>query len=150
MSNEEKVICPSCGKMRMVRAEKINRPNFTGLCRHCWACVNGGCHSQKQRERIAQSLVKHTEIDGTNTQSAGCKSIHKSLSLWHGRPNHCANNPNHIVQNGRYERANLTGIYTRNIKDYISLCPRCHKHYDRNLIRILGLFKFERMALNEI
>ena len=109
-----------------------------------------GTRGREQRWKIAQSLVKHIEIEGSDTQSAGCKSIHKSLRLWHGRPNHCANNPKHIVKNGRYERANLTGIYTRNIRDYISLCPRCHKHYDRNLIKILGLFKFERMALNGI
>ncbi len=142
--------CPECGETRLVNAQVLCLPTFTGMCLRCWGYVNGGCHSQEQRRKIARSLIKHTEVDGADTQSAGCRSIHKSLRLWYGKPNHCENNPSHIAKNNRYDRANLPGVYTRNIDDYASLCPSCHKRYDAGRIKIRGLFKHERMVLNGI
>ena len=143
--------CPRCKKVREVNPYAFNRPCFTGFCQHCWGIVNSnGSRSEIQRKRIAQSLVKHTEIAGNDTQSAGCKSIHKSLRLWHGKPTYCENDPSHIAVNGRYERVNIVGVYTRNIEDYASLCPTCHKRYDANKIKFRGLFKTERMVLNGI
>ena len=147
----EEQACPECGGVRLIKEANTRRKNFTGLCRHCWGIANSrGSRSETQRKKIADSLIKHTKINGTDRihSLTACRSIHKSLILWYGKPDHCENDPNHIVS--RYDRANLTGIYTRNIEDYASLCRTCHRKYDYNRIKVRGLLKSERLALNGI
>lgn len=156
MENRKKirVRCPKCREYRMVNAQALKLPAFTGLCIHCWGRINGKrVRTEAQRLKLAQSLVKHYVINGIDKPTKdlkGCRSIHKSFLPWYGKPTHCENDPTHTAKNNRFHRATLTGIYTKNIEDYASLCPSCHKLYDFNKVKVHGLFKSERMVLNGI
>ena len=146
--------CLRCGITRTLRVSVFRKPRFTGLCRRCWGATSvSGTHSRESRWKVSQSLIKYTVINciGKFTRDLkGIGAMHGSLARWYGKPNHCENDPFHIAKNNRYERAILNGIYTRNPEDYASLCPTCHKGYDAGKIRIRGLFKSERMKLNEL
>ena len=60
--------------------------------------------------------------------SAGYVAIHMWLKKYYGKPDRCENDPTHKAK--RFEWANTTGTYTRNIKDYQQLCPSCHRRMD--------------------
>ena len=153
MSDKIEIQCPKCGETRLVNAQVLCLPTFTGLCLHCWGQENGGCHNREQRMKIAQSMIKHTEINGIGKYTkdlAGYRSMHHSFVVQYGKPNHCEVDPTHTAKNDKFHRAILNGIYTRNIEDYASLCPSCHMAYDANKIKVRGLFKTERMVLNGV
>ena len=46
-----------------------------------------------------------------------------------------------LIAPKRYEWANLSGNYKRDITDYIQLCPSCHRKWD------LGLFEVKYVSL---
>ena len=55
-------------------------------------------------------------------------SLHQWLKYHYGKANHCSNNPNH--KSKRFHWANIDGIYEKDIKHFVQLCPSCHKKLD--------------------
>jgi hypothetical protein len=43
----------------------------------------------------------------------------------------------------KYEWANISGIYKRDIKDFVSLCASCHDRLDRNIDPLVKSFVLE-------
>ena len=60
---------------------------------------------------------------------AGYAAIHISLSK-HYKKDKCENCDITKDQVSRLEWANITGTYSRDRKDYIVLCPKCHRKRD--------------------
>lgn len=60
---------------------------------------------------------------------AGYAAIHISLSKHYKKESceFCNKKPPEV---SRLEWANITGVYTRDRKDYIVLCPSCHRKHD--------------------
>lgn len=62
---------------------------------------------------------------------ASVASIHVWLNRNYGKAYYCSNG---CLYQKLYEWANVSGVYTRNIKDYKQLCRSCHLILDRNTL----------------
>lgn len=56
------------------------------------------------------------------------RNIHMWLAKHYGKATYCSVNKSHVAK--RYEWANVSGEYKRDIADYIALCPSCHRKKD--------------------
>jgi hypothetical protein len=59
---------------------------------------------------------------------AGYNAKHKWISRYAGKATRCSFDPNHAGP--RFEWANVSGEYKREISDYMQLCVRCHRKFD--------------------
>lgn len=84
----------------------------------------------KYRENISKSLVGKfgSESRGWKGDKAGYVAIHTWLIKNFKKPKKCQKCWKSKVS--RLEWANISGKYTRDIKDYLALCPPCHRRMD--------------------
>jgi hypothetical protein len=73
------------------------------------------------------------ELRGKNNPNwkgnkAGYTSIHQWLYIRLGKPQKCDHCGTTIAK--KYEWANISKTYQRNIKDWLRLCTSCHRKYD--------------------
>jgi hypothetical protein len=61
-------------------------------------------------------------------ENAGYVSKHKWVAKHLGKAIFCSFNCNHIST--KYEWANISGEYKRELNDYLSLCAKCHRQFD--------------------
>ena len=91
------------------------------------------------KNRSEETKIKISENrkgKGTNERQhlwkgnkAGYTAIHTWLRGRLGTARHCSFNSDH--KSTRYHWANISGSYLRDIDDWASLCPKCHKTYDK-------------------
>lgn len=89
----------------------------------------------KQSKKTIQKRVKHI-VGNKNHEwkndSVGYVGLHQWVSRCLGKPDTCE----HCEKSGLYGRkihwANKSREYIRNINDWIRLCAKCHKEYDRD------------------
>ncbi len=55
-------------------------------------------------------------------------ATHIWLRYHYGKANHCSNDKTH--QSKKFEWANISGEYRRDVNDYKQLCPSCHRKMD--------------------
>lgn len=70
-------------------------------------------------------------------------AIHKWIVRNFGRANYCSNDECHKAK--RYDWANISGEYKRDINDWRQLCRSCHTKLDMTIekkIRLKTLWKF--------
>jgi hypothetical protein len=60
--------------------------------------------------------------------SAKYEAKHRWLYKKYGKADHCENDPSHISK--RFEWANISGEYKREVSDYKQLCVPCHRTLD--------------------
>ncbi len=68
---------------------------------------------------------------GNNVKYAG---LHRWVSKWLGKPELCSVCGDENAK--RYEWANVDHKYRRILEDYIRMCTRCHREYDRDVLKI--------------
>lgn len=56
--------------------------------------------------------------------------IHMWIKSRYGKANHCENDFNHMSKSGRFEWANVTGKYEKDISNFKQLCVPCHRKLD--------------------
>lgn len=61
----------------------------------------------------------------------GYDALHDWVNRCLGKAQSCSFNKTHKAT--RYHWANVSGDYLRDLGDWISLCPICHKQYDKLL-----------------
>lgn len=61
-------------------------------------------------------------------KDVGYVSLHKWVARKLGKANNCSFNSSHL--SWRFEWANISGSYLRNINDWTQLCIKCHRDYD--------------------
>lgn len=122
--------CATCGVLFEVRDK---RPGRSKCC--SWACRNtllskrytGLKRNDEWKSNLSKSKMgeKHPLWKG---DKAGYKSIHQWVVRMLGRADECAEcNSTEYV-----EWANKSHKYMRDLTDWIKLCKKCHKKYDRN------------------
>lgn len=84
--------------------------------------------AQKGKPRPYQAGDKHGEWKGDDVSYSG---IHKWVAQYKGSPKHCE--MCHRTDKTYYHWANIDHNYYRKLEDYIRLCPKCHKKYDKSL-----------------
>lgn len=74
---------------------------------------------------------KMSESDSTSWKGdmAGYDAMHLYIRKRYGKPTKCELDSTHKAN--YFHWANMTGKYTRNPKDYMQLCPKCHFRLDR-------------------
>lgn len=86
--------------------------------------------SQEISKRVSKSLIGKfgEESRRWKGESAGYVAKHSWIVKHYGKANHCekCNTKNC----SRYEWANISGEYKRDVSDYIQLCPSCHRKMD--------------------
>ena len=61
-------------------------------------------------------------------KSAGYVALHEWIYSKLGKANHCSFNKDHVGK--RFEWANISGAYLRELDDWTQLCVVCHRQYD--------------------
>lgn len=129
-----------CSNISKALKEKGIRPSFAGRK-----------HTEESRKKISESLKgipawnkgirgwregadNHKNWKGDNVSYSG---LHKWIYRKLGNPSHC-------IQCGctgkrRYEWANKSGQYKRDLTDWLRLCKSCHKKYDNAMKRKAGI-----------
>lgn len=74
------------------------------------------------------------KLRGTNRYNwTGDNCSYESLHIWlktnYRKPDHCEKCDGKNAK--RFEWANISGEYKRDIKDFMQLCPSCHRLMDR-------------------
>ena len=78
-------------------------------------------------------------------ESVSYSGLHHWLKREYGKPKECEICE---VPKKRYTWANISGLYKRNINDYMSLCYSCHKFYDLNRLQGRAIVSFAEESLN--
>ena len=60
-------------------------------------------------------------------------TFHKWVENHLGTPSNCVFCKNENLNSRQYHWANKSGKYIRNLSDWLRLCVKCHKSYDKNL-----------------
>lgn len=100
--------------------------------------------SDETKEKISKSHIGKKKswskfpilILENNPWWKGEKVSYSALHAWvrrnKGKADNCINC--NIKNLKRYHWANIDHKYRRNLEDYISLCPKCHGSYDKDLL----------------
>jgi hypothetical protein len=83
--------------------------------------------SERQKENLSKSHIgiqREENNPSWKGDKAGYVALHKWIRRKMGNPTYCSNN---IKHGGRFEWANISGEYKRDIKDWHQLCHSCNK-----------------------
>jgi len=145
------IICPRCLGHRFVTyAQKwnIDVGNSSGKCPSCVTPLNGYKNRFKKGQKAwnkglpseAQPMFGKTR-DGyfgeNNPVWKGDDCSHEAHHQWLYRRLGKARKCEYCGFTGRCHWANIKNHqYHKDINDYISLCPKCHKRYDNGSIKL--------------
>ena len=79
------------------------------------------------KSRPQTSNEKHGNWKGDN---CSYRSLHSWVTRWKGKPIKCEHCGKLKTTPKSIHWANISGEYKRELTDWISLCVKCHKHYD--------------------
>lgn len=116
--------------MRPIERKYNTKPNSTSFKKghkKIGGFIEGSKHTKESKRKVTQSLIgkfaeKSRRWKGLN---ASYTAKHKWILKHFGKANHCSLNPLHKAK--RFEWANISGKYLREISDYIPVCPSCHQ-----------------------
>lgn len=76
----------------------------------------------------------------------GYRALHDWVDNNLGKPQHCS--LCNDISKHRYHWANFSGRYLRIKSDWIRLCPKCHKRFDKNKQKTSEIFVFSHTSYN--
>ena len=128
--------CKNCKKKLIVPRCRIGIKKFCSM--RCYApyrldhLVRSGKKSRWTKEKPFlgdKNSPKGAEHSHWKGDKVGYRGLHYWLHREKGKPQGCK-----CGRTGcRFQWANKDGKYRRNINDYISMCPSCHKKHDIKL-----------------
>lgn len=111
--------CKKCAKRGSVNSGQFKKGSSP------W--IKGRTHTEETRRKI--SIKGKGRIPPNfKGEEASYGSKHDWIRRHYGKADHCSFNPEH--ESFRYEWANISGAYLRDVNDYAQLCVRCHRQYD--------------------
>ncbi len=126
--------CARCGRSRAIFEYKKLKKNYCS--RKCCDKAKIGVNLSKiHAKKISKALTGrkcplysgelHNNWKGDN---CGYSSLHNWIRKQKGQPSFCE----HCLstEKRKYEWANISGKYKRDIKDFIRLCTSCHRIFD--------------------
>ncbi len=61
----------------------------------------------------------------------GYRGLHNWIEKERGKPHYCEHCKKDKLAHRQYHWANVSGEYRRDVSDWIRLCVKCHKKYDK-------------------
>ena len=86
--------------------------------------------AQKGKRLTAEHIDKLSGANNYNWtgDAVGYQGVHRWINIVAGQPSHCVHCK--TTEDRKYQWANVSGKYRRDINDFIRLCVPCHKRYD--------------------
>jgi len=117
-------ICPICNIQFKLTGGEIKRNR-----KFCsWKCLN---LFWKSGNRKTHSMPKEDNAINWKGNSVGYWGLHKWVQRVLGLPDKCEHCDKVGLEKRQIHWANKSGKYKREKKDWIRLCAKCHKKYDR-------------------
>lgn len=127
--------CKECSKID-------NRPSNGKIERNCFICnkifktniseiKNGGgitCSRDCYYKRLRLIIKKEEESPSWKGDKVGNAALHDWVKRHKGKPQECEHC--HSTKAKKYEWANKSQKYKRDLNDWIRLCTKCHAKYD--------------------
>lgn len=124
------VICLGCGISFYQKLSKI--------------VEYGNFHSECFKKFLQENKVRpwtedvSKKLSGENNPSfkgimVSESALHKWVTYHKGRPKHCVDCEATKYQCENLQWSNQSGLYLRDLDDYVGRCPPCHKAYDKFL-----------------
>ena len=84
---------------------------------------------------------KCPQLSGENQSSykgenVSYRNLHRWVERNLGKPKICENCKDNSLRHRQYHWANKSRNYKRNLTDWVRLCVKCHKAYDRNQLAL--------------
>lgn len=94
----------------------------------------GKTHTPEVRAKIAET--SRGKVNEQNGNWKGDDANYGSKHIWVyrrlGQPHYCEHCKRSDLKHRQYHWANVSGEYKRIISDWIRLCVKCHKKYDKD------------------
>ena len=133
------VKCFNCGNTFTTRNRNDREPKF---------CSRECLYKYRRNNGFSEEVTKVLSMKTSNSlkgvkgelsrrwkgDNAGYVAKHIWIKTNYGKASKCELNSSHIFR--RFEWANISGKYERNISDYIQLCPSCHRKFDLGKLKI--------------
>ena len=141
--------CPSCGKMIMRKSKSCKSCWQVGERSINWKNAKPSCPScNKKKETYSKGLCwecfkgeNHFNWKGDNV---GYGALHDWIKKQKGIATHCELISCEGISTN-YQWANISGLYLRELTDWMQLCISCHVKFDKN--RGFSLFKEKNHAI---
>ena len=100
----------------------------------CGGFKKGSKHTEIAKQKISESLKNKTGADSRRWKGNDASYVakHMWIKKHFGEPNRCENPDCSFENPKRYEWANISGEHKRERRDYVMLCPSCHRRADLN------------------
>lgn len=128
--------CVTCGKP-LTAIRKYGK---------CVRCVKlGKSLSAEHRQNVSKAL-SGSRSSAWKGDNVGYGALHDWVRKQLGKAIYCSNDKSH--KSWRYEWANISGEYKRDVSDYRSLCVACHRKPDlEHFSRTMARKRFEKVWL---
>lgn len=126
IKNGKILVCRVCNKSRYIKRSRLK--NF----RYCsYKCAGV---SKRGIVPLMAFKVRDKRITGEGNyqwkgDNAGYIAKHRWIKKWYGEPKLCESCG---IKNKKYNWANISGKYKRDINDWKQLCISCHRKYDNH------------------
>ena len=116
-SQNLKKMCVICGKEFGTCITQIKKGGGLTCSRDCFY------------QRLRQITPKGSEHPNWKGDEVGNGALHDWVRSELGRPRYCENCK--TTKAKKFEWANISGLYKRNVKDWKRLCTKCHHKFDK-------------------
>lgn len=123
----EKLICTRCSKVFERRKRTSDKKTLSGNVFCSTSCSNkfNKNHPPIGKKRPDMAEEKHFAWKG---DSVGRTALHDWVKARLGRPKKCEHCGTAMAK--KYEWANKSHKYKRELSDWVRFCTRCHREYD--------------------
>lgn len=122
--------CPVCGGTITTKYKSQLKKQRT--CSHSCQLKN---NKHRQGHRPSNAFTTDDVIGENNVNWKGNKAkygtIHDWVNYHRGKPCRCEH-CNTSDKSARYDWANISGKYKRDLNDWIRLCRKCHFNFDKD------------------
>jgi len=94
----------------------------------------GTPRDERTKEKISRTMKSGMMADQNHPQWQGDQVSYNGLHKWVSRHKERTGRCTFCNSKGRTEFANRSGLYLRDLDDYVELCRRCHTWFDSKLI----------------
>ena len=96
--------------------------------------------SQEEKEMRKIKAARGDSMPMWKGDEVKYRALHDWVARLLGKPHDCSFCGNTTLAHRQYHWANVSGQYLRDIEDWIRLCAKCHKNYDKEM-KLLNITK---------